>query len=177
MLNDGGSATVALGELLRDEGFEVATATRDDALARFEAFSPHMTLGPAAIVERLAENAGPTALVVRAADIAAGVMHPTLIDELLVVVDKILEHVERSRDTAIVRRAAREALPRVPGATMAELERYAILHTLEATGGSTSKAADILGISVRTIQYRLHEYNMPRTAYIHHMRRNEGHKS
>jgi DNA-binding NtrC family response regulator len=50
-------------------------------------------------------------------------------------------------------------MPAIPGATMAELERYAILETLKATGGSTSKAADILGISVRTIQYRLHQYN------------------
>ena len=50
-------------------------------------------------------------------------------------------------------------MPLIPGATLAELERYAILETLEATGGSTSKAAEILGISVRTIQYRLHEYN------------------
>ena len=50
-------------------------------------------------------------------------------------------------------------LPAIPGATMAELERYAILETMKATGGSTSKAADMLGISARTIQYRLHEYN------------------
>ncbi len=49
---------------------------------------------------------------------------------------------------------------RIPGATMAEIERYAILKTLEATGGSTTKAADILDISVRTIQYRLHEYGI-----------------
>jgi two-component system, NtrC family, response regulator AtoC len=50
-------------------------------------------------------------------------------------------------------------MPIVPGAKMADLERYAIIETLKATGGSTSKAAEILGISVRTIQYRLHEYN------------------
>jgi DNA-binding NtrC family response regulator len=56
-------------------------------------------------------------------------------------------------------------MPAVPGATMADLERYAILTTLEATGGSTSKAAEILGISARTIQYRMHEYNAaPRSA-------------
>jgi Nif-specific regulatory protein len=48
--------------------------------------------------------------------------------------------------------------PQIPGATMAELERYAILKTLEYTGGSTSKASEILGISIRKIQYRLHEY-------------------
>ncbi len=49
--------------------------------------------------------------------------------------------------------------PLIPGATMADIERYAILETLKSTGGSTSKAAEVLGISTRTIQYRLHEYN------------------
>ena len=49
---------------------------------------------------------------------------------------------------------------RIPGSTLAEIERYAIVKTLEATDGSTTKAADILDISVRTIQYRLHEYGL-----------------
>ena len=49
-------------------------------------------------------------------------------------------------------------VPPIPGATLAELERYAILHTLEACGGSTSRAAEMLGISPRKIQYKLHEY-------------------
>jgi DNA-binding NtrC family response regulator len=55
--------------------------------------------------------------------------------------------------------ATAPGMPVVPGATMEEIERYAILETLKATGGSTSKAAEMLGISTRTIQYRLHEYN------------------
>ena len=50
-------------------------------------------------------------------------------------------------------------MPVVPGATMAEVERYTILETLKSTGGSTSRAAEVLGISPRTIQYRLHDYN------------------
>jgi len=54
---------------------------------------------------------------------------------------------------------AASSLPPVPGSTLADLEKYAILETLASVGGSTSKAADILGISVRTIQYRLHQYN------------------
>jgi len=49
-------------------------------------------------------------------------------------------------------------LPAVPGSRLDELERYAIVKTLEAVGGSTTKAASILGISVRKIQYKLHEY-------------------
>jgi len=47
---------------------------------------------------------------------------------------------------------------RIPGSTLDEIEHHAIRKTLEATGGSTSKAADVLGISVRKIQYKLHEY-------------------
>jgi two-component system response regulator HydG len=47
---------------------------------------------------------------------------------------------------------------KIPGATMAEIEKYAILKTLAAESGSTGRAAEILDISVRTIQYRLHEY-------------------
>ncbi len=48
----------------------------------------------------------------------------------------------------------------IPGVTLAELERYAILKTLEAVGGSTSRAGVLLGISRRTIQYRLHQWGL-----------------
>jgi len=50
--------------------------------------------------------------------------------------------------------------PRIPGASLAEIEKHAILATLEAAEGSTTRAAEILDISVRTIQYRLHEYGV-----------------
>jgi two-component system NtrC family response regulator/two-component system response regulator HydG len=46
----------------------------------------------------------------------------------------------------------------IPGATLYEIEREAILRTLELVDGSTSRAAELLGISVRKIQYRLKEY-------------------
>ena len=46
----------------------------------------------------------------------------------------------------------------IPGSSMSDIERVAILRTLEAVGGSTAKAAAILGISCRTIQYRLASY-------------------
>jgi two-component system, NtrC family, response regulator HydG len=48
----------------------------------------------------------------------------------------------------------------IPGATLAELEKVAILKTLDSVGGSTVRAAEVLDISVRTIQYRLHEYGI-----------------
>jgi DNA-binding NtrC family response regulator len=58
---------------------------------------------------------------------------------------------------AVVSRRAAGAPP-VPGSSMDELERHAIMKTLESVGGSTSRAAEILGISVRKIQYKLQEY-------------------
>lgn len=47
---------------------------------------------------------------------------------------------------------------KVPGATIQEIEKEAILRTLEHTGGSTSMAAKILNMSVRKIQYKLKQY-------------------
>jgi DNA-binding NtrC family response regulator len=53
---------------------------------------------------------------------------------------------------------------RIPGSTLDEIEHYAIHQTLEAEGGSTTRAAEILGISVRKIQYKLQEYeNAPKS--------------
>ncbi|MHB8418092.1 MAG: sigma-54-dependent transcriptional regulator [Myxococcales bacterium] len=46
----------------------------------------------------------------------------------------------------------------IPGATLYDIEREAILKTLEMVGGSTTRAAEVLDISVRKIQYRLKEY-------------------
>jgi DNA-binding NtrC family response regulator len=54
--------------------------------------------------------------------------------------------------------ASQGSAPPIPGSTIYDLERFAILKTLEACKGSTSKAASILGISPRKIQYKLHEY-------------------
>jgi two-component system, NtrC family, response regulator len=65
------------------------------------------------------------------------------------------------RRAAEVASAPDGAGPRVsiPGSTMAELEREAILRTMEAVGGSTGRAAELLQISPRKIQYKLKEYH------------------
>jgi DNA-binding NtrC family response regulator len=60
--------------------------------------------------------------------------------------------------SSIVPAQSAEGTPAIPGTTLAELERYAILKTLEVTGGATSRAAEMLGISPRKIQYKLQEY-------------------
>ncbi len=54
----------------------------------------------------------------------------------------------------------------IPGSSMGDIERHAILSTLDACNGSTTKAAKILGISVRTIQYRLHDYGRAKSQQV-----------
>jgi DNA-binding NtrC family response regulator len=48
--------------------------------------------------------------------------------------------------------------PLVPGASFAEIERHAIMATYEACGRSPRRTAEILGLSPRTVHYRLREY-------------------
>ncbi len=47
---------------------------------------------------------------------------------------------------------------RVPGSTLADLERFAILETYESTGGDTHETAHVLDISQRKVQYKIREY-------------------
>jgi DNA-binding NtrC family response regulator len=48
------------------------------------------------------------------------------------------------------------------GTTMEEAERLLILHTLEATGQNKTRAAEILGISPKTMHNKLKEYSNAR---------------
>jgi two-component system response regulator HydG len=47
-----------------------------------------------------------------------------------------------------------------PGRPLSELERDAIISTLEMTGGNRTETARLLGISRRTLQYKLKEYGI-----------------
>ncbi len=44
---------------------------------------------------------------------------------------------------------------------LADLEKEAILSAMKASAGSTARAAAMLDISVRKVQYKLHEYGVP----------------
>jgi two-component system, NtrC family, response regulator HydG len=56
-----------------------------------------------------------------------------------------------------------ESMPiRIPGSSLADIERHAILRTLEAASGSTAKTAQVLQISVRKVRYKLVEYGLRR---------------
>ena len=70
----------------------------------------------------------------------------------------IIHAAELPSQVATAERKPATGGPAIPGSTLAAIERHAILTTLALTGGSTSRAAEILGISTRTIQYRLRDY-------------------
>lgn len=48
-----------------------------------------------------------------------------------------------------------------PGVTLRDAERHLLTRTLEATGGNRTRAAAMLGISLRTIRNKIREYGLP----------------
>ncbi|HHM02442.1 MAG TPA: sigma-54-dependent Fis family transcriptional regulator [Caldithrix abyssi] len=55
----------------------------------------------------------------------------------------------------------RKAVPKMPvGKTLKEINKYAILQTMEMTGGNRTRAAEILDVSRRWLQYQLKEWGM-----------------
>jgi DNA-binding NtrC family response regulator len=55
-----------------------------------------------------------------------------------------------------------------PGVSLEEVERKLIEITLEATGGNRSRAAEMLGVSLRTVRNKVRGYGLPaRSDYVH----------
>jgi DNA-binding NtrC family response regulator len=50
----------------------------------------------------------------------------------------------------------------VESRSLRELERRLLIATLEATGGNRTRAAEMLGISLRTVRNKIHAYGLPR---------------
>ena len=55
-----------------------------------------------------------------------------------------------------------------PGLSLEAAERRLLELTLEATGGNRSRAAELLGISLRTVRNKIRDYGLPpRSNYVH----------
>jgi DNA-binding NtrC family response regulator len=62
---------------------------------------------------------------------------------------------------------AREMLR--PGVTLGDMERRLLEMTLEATSGNRSRAAELLGVSLRTVRNKIRSYGLPSwSSYVHH---------
>jgi DNA-binding NtrC family response regulator len=48
-----------------------------------------------------------------------------------------------------------------PGVTLHEVERQLLEATLHATGGNRTRAAELMGVSLRTVRNKIREYGMP----------------
>jgi DNA-binding NtrC family response regulator len=54
------------------------------------------------------------------------------------------------------------------GVSLEDMERRLVEVTLEATGGNRSRAADLLGVSLRTVRNKIRDYNLPSwSSYVH----------
>jgi DNA-binding NtrC family response regulator len=55
-----------------------------------------------------------------------------------------------------------------PGVSLGEMERKLVEITLEATGGNRSRAAELLGVSLRTVRNKVRSYGLPSwSSYLH----------
>jgi DNA-binding NtrC family response regulator len=55
-----------------------------------------------------------------------------------------------------------------PGLSLGDMERKLVEITLEATGGNRSRAAELLGVSLRTVRNKVRSYGLPSsTSYAH----------
>jgi len=55
-----------------------------------------------------------------------------------------------------------------PGVSLGEMERKLVEITLEATGGNRSRAAELLGVSLRTVRNKVRSYGLPScSGYAH----------
>jgi DNA-binding NtrC family response regulator len=60
------------------------------------------------------------------------------------------------------------ALALRPGLSLGEMERKLVEMTLEATGGNRSRAAEMLGVSLRTVRNKVRSYGLPSwSSYAH----------
>jgi len=56
-----------------------------------------------------------------------------------------------------------------PGVSLGDMERKLVEMTLEATGGNRSRAAELLGVSLRTVRNKVRSYGLPTwSSYVQH---------
>jgi DNA-binding NtrC family response regulator len=180
---DSEAEATALEKVLQQEGYEVVRATDGPAGVRLlEGFEADVVLAaiqvpgmdglellsqikerrPEALVIVMAESdTAKSAVQAMKLGAESHVAKPVDVEELELVLERALEKKALREETRQLRQRLDDALAsrlRIPGSSLADLEREAILQTLQAVAGSTTRAASLLGISPRKIQYKVKEY-------------------
>ncbi len=83
---------------------------------------------------------------------------PVHAQSLALVVDRALAQKRLETELGRLEEQTRYDGINIPGSKLEDIEKMAILRTLAAVDGSTGRAAKMLGISVRKIQYRLRDW-------------------
>jgi DNA-binding NtrC family response regulator len=132
-----GSVPEPVREVLRSAGHDVVDDSKADiVIAQVQGDWPSFSQG--SVVIALADSMSEVSAAYHAGAQAVAPPDPEVV--------KIL-----------VQRAAEQKSVR----SLAHLEREAILSAIKASAGSTARAAAMLDISVRKVQYKLHEYGVP----------------
>lgn len=177
MYDPTGRAEIALSGSFLDRYIVDFSRDIDAARARLETRSPEVVLtalppgmpfslleeanlrgdSPIVIVLAQAEDGG---RIAEAFDRGARAYLPLPIDRRLAarIIEREVRRDEQLKEVEELRSQMKWDDVRIPGSSLEEIEKVAILRSLQATGGSTGRAARMLGISVRKIQYRLREW-------------------
>ncbi len=186
VVDDETNTRTALQELLTNEGFDVEMAADAfKAIGKLTTWRPHVVVTDyrmpgmkgTDLLRHITQTPEPPSVIVITAygdvDVAVEAMRAGAIDYLAkpLTVAALSAAVARGhalwktrQEASALRVAQREVVagapvpPPIPGSTLDDLERYAILETLKSTGGSLTRAAEILGITTRTIQNKLKQY-------------------
>jgi hypothetical protein len=144
-----GTVPEAIRAGLRERGHEVHDGV-DDVIVAFAPKGALPSFPKESVVVAICDGLEAAAVAYRAgAAFVAGPTDAALVSELA----------ERARTQF----ANQKAVEGFRSSTLATLEKEAILSAMKAASGSTARAAAMLDISVRKVQYKLHEYGVPLT--------------
>ena len=140
--------TIERAVILSEDHRPVTTAALNlPTLTRADAGRPVAHTGVSAEPERNSFLAVPPIELFTAPVVAAPVAEPVMVGDE-VVVSRVVESLSVAEPVSV------EILP------LSEIEKKAILDTLVSTQGNRTKAAELLGISIRTLRNKLNEYRI-----------------
>jgi DNA-binding NtrC family response regulator len=159
--------TQALMTVLSAAGHEVVTSSPAD-LAFAAVGESDQVDGAAAIVVAPLDQVGEAIARTKAGEAYAFIRYPLVSDEVLILLDRMLDHLRLANENRELRERLGQPMPanesgadpisvakNLAGTPLATIEKQVILSTLEQFKGHRVKTATALGIGVRTLGMKL----------------------